>query len=226
MPGSRSRQPGADGPGTCAGKTLEGRWAGRTVVLAASGPSFDLERVEFAKANDTPILAVNSTGLACRCDVLYASDYAWWQNTSTAQRHKLDARGTELWTCSSLAARQFDLLHIPSKELRGLSTDPSYLHSGHHSGFQALNIAFHAGAKRILLTGYDMRHVQGAIHWHGDHPSNLRNPRDALLRMMAQAYGHARKQLDARGVEVINCTPGSAIDAFPFSTLAVELGAA
>ena len=53
----------------------------------------------------------------------------------------------------------------------GLSLDPDKLVTGHNSGFQALNLAVLAGARRILLLGYDGKAGQdGRTHWSGGHP--------------------------------------------------------
>jgi len=93
------------------------------------------------------------------------------------------------------------------------------VHSGGNSGYQAANLALHAGARRIILVGYDMRRGPGNLaHWHGDHPPHMNNaPPDALARFAA-AFDSVPETLPA-GVEIINATPGSAVTAFPFASL-------
>lgn len=102
----------------------------------------------------------------------------------------------------------------------GLSTDPTVLHIGGNSGYQAVNLAVLGGANRILLAGYDMKMGPGGKrHWHGDHPAALSQFHAASLERWRAAFPSMLPDLQRLGVEVINCTPGSAIECFPFAKL-------
>lgn len=99
----------------------------------------------------------------------------------------------------------------------GLSSDPEYLVTGSHSGWQALNVAVLAGAKRILLLGFDARDPDGqAGHWFGEHPTPTPRAAYAAYR---KAFAAGAAAVKAAGVEVLNCSPGSAIDSFPRATI-------
>ena len=127
--------------------------------------------------------------------------------------------GGERWTQDGDAARKWSLRHVPSVARPGLCLDGSRIHQGSNSGYQAINFAVLRGAARILLLGYDMRLGEGGKrHWFGDHPGGLNK---------ASAYGQwiplfrsMIPHLEAAGVEVLNCTPGSALEAFPMARLA------
>jgi hypothetical protein len=94
----------------------------------------------------------------------------------------------------------------------GLSTDSRALVTGRNSGFQALNLAVLAGARRILLLGFDGKPAaDGKAHWFGDHS---RPTPVAAYPLYRQAMSAAENALAAAGVEVVNCSPGSAIDSF------------
>ncbi|MCR4331299.1 MAG: hypothetical protein NUV34_01125 [Sulfuricaulis sp.] len=95
----------------------------------------------------------------------------------------------------------------------GLSLDPEYLVTGGNSGFQALNFGVLAGAKSILLLGYDAREPIGNApsHWFGHHPKREPVAAYALYRQSMKAAAGAIK---SAGVRVLNCSPGSAIDCF------------
>jgi hypothetical protein len=95
----------------------------------------------------------------------------------------------------------------------GLSLDPEYLVTGHNSGYQAINLAVLAGAKTIILLGYDAREPEAdkPSHWFGNHPRI--EPR-SVFALYRQACQSAAPAIKAAGVRVINCSPGSAIDAF------------
>lgn len=99
----------------------------------------------------------------------------------------------------------------------GLSFDPAYIHEGGNSGYQAINLAVHFGAKRILLLGYDM----GGKHWFGDHPKSL--PVKSNYQIFMDNFATLPNDLKAAGVEVINCSRKTALAVFPRSTIEREL---
>ena len=118
-------------------------------------------------------------------------------------RKWLDLRGVEYWqdNCDAFTGR------------RGFDPDPTAVRTGSTSGYQAVHVAAHTGAARILLCGFDYRHTGGEKHWHGDHVAGLRNTDPDLWPTWISHFESLRDQLPA-GCEVINCTPGSAITAF------------
>jgi hypothetical protein len=93
-----------------------------------------------------------------------------------------------------------------------LSGDPRKVFGG-NSGHGALNIAFLAGAHRILLLGFDMTAARGH-NWHADHISHATEVRYGIW---ISRFREAATELDRRGVEVLNCSPGSSLDCFDFS---------
>lgn len=95
----------------------------------------------------------------------------------------------------------------------GLSLDPQYLVTGHNSGYQAINLAVLTGVKTIILLGYDGNEPEKGkpTHWFGDHP---RREPDSVFALYRQAFKAGAKPIKAAGVRVINCSPGSAVDAF------------
>jgi len=110
----------------------------------------------------------------------------------------------------------------------GLSMDPHYIMTGSNGGYQAINIALLAGADPILLVGYDMRYVDGRSHSHNGHEKQM--PEDHYKRNYAPRFMEIKRALSsqawqARGQRVINCTPHSAIQAFPRSALEEALDA-
>lgn len=145
---------------------------------------------------------------APRADLLYACDDDWWFHHRGVPRFE----GTEKWTQSAMAALQFGLRFVPSVDAPGISLDPSRIHQGGNSGFQALNLAVLLGARRVVLYGFDMRRVDGQLHWFGEHPPNVR--RDMDFARCIRAFEVAAPQIKAAGVYVLNATPGSALRCF------------
>lgn len=89
------------------------------------------------------------------------------------------------------------------------------LHYGDNSGYQAVNLAYLFGARRIVLLGYDMRPgTDGRSHWHPQHKNPL-NPGGTDVTRWAQLFHELAKDLASEGVEVINCTRRTALTCFP-----------
>lgn len=113
---------------------------------------------------------------------------------------------------------------MPSVDAPGLSLDPRHLHQGGNSGYQAINLAVLMGAERILLLGFDMKlGAAGRVHWHGDHPETMRQPSGSTFRNWRQKFAAAAIDAEQAGIEVVNCTPGSALECFPMATITEAL---
>lgn len=195
-------------------------WTGRICVVLASGPSLDPSQVARAMAADVEVIAVNSTfRMAPMADVVYAGDFLWWK-THINEARRAVSMSTQFWTQDSTAAERYGLNRIKGVNRPGLGLNA--IHANGNSGFQAINLAYLFGCRRVLLLGFDMKlGPNGERHWHPDHPGPL---------MQAQTFEEWRhkstllaRDLVAEGCEVINCTPGSALTCFPMSTIEKEL---
>lgn len=82
-----------------------------------------------------------------------------------------------------------------------------------NSGVLGLECAVRAGAKRILLLGADMH----GSHFFGPYTNGLRNTAPHQRAQHMKQYA-AWASLN-RGVEVLNCTAGSALCCFPLADL-------
>lgn len=91
------------------------------------------------------------------------------------------------------------------------------IHHGANSGYQAIGLAYHLGADRIVLIGYDMQHTNGRTHWHGDHPSGLTNAFG--IEKWVKNFSALAKDLKEEGVEVVNCSIETALTCFPRADL-------
>jgi hypothetical protein len=217
-------------------------WVGDTVVIIGGGPSLTPADVVLVQAahtrGDVHCIVVNDAYLlAPWADVHYAADSHWhkWHTDGIARAGYTAEQVAALWAnfagqkCSiqnsggNITDHAVHMLRnkdFPNHGV-GLSLDPQALVTGRNSGFQALNLAVLAGAKRILLLGFDGQVAKdGKQHWFGDHP---RPTPPAVYPLYRQAMSAAEHALQAQGVEVINCSPGSAIDSFPKMALEAVL---
>lgn len=198
-------------------------FAGRTVVCAAGGPSLSLSQVRaigIARAMDhIRVIAINDSVYPCHfADCLYACDRTWWET-----HHGVPGFDGRRITLKHGAAEPYpDADWLISTGPEGFEPDPGGLRTAGNSGYQAINLAAHLGATRILLVGYDMRGDNKA-HWFGQHPESCRKNMIRPFEARAHHFAGLVEPLRERGIEVVNCTPGSAIDAFPMGDLMAEL---
>ena len=196
-------------------------WPGQTIVCAASGPSLTQEQMKQAMESDCRVITINdSYKLSPLADILYACDARWWI------WHKLvggflgvriglawDGVAGKIYPQWNSENMINNIHLLASTGDAGLETEDSRgLRTGGNSGYQAINLAVHLGAKRIVLLGYDMKPDDGKHHWFGSHPYDVpAPPYEKFLELFATLVDPL-KELE---VEVVNCTPDSALDVFP-----------
>lgn len=185
-------------------------WEGETVCILASGSSAKAADADYVKGKARLIVVNNAFRLAPWADLLYACDVNWWKE----YEHPRD--GGLSWVdfeglLVSQDARAERPHRVPSEDKPGLSLDPLRIHQGGNGGYQALNLAVLLGASRVLLLGFDMK----GTHFHGPHPSGLNNPEDSNhFPKWIKNFQTTLPDLEKGGVEVINCTWGSALKCY------------
>lgn len=182
-------------------------------VCIGSGPSLTRNDVDYVKGKAKVIAVNDNYRLAPWADIVYAMDAQWWATHIANIRETV--QGSELcipdYGANKKTAKVHHLKQIKSNRGRwGLGSDAV---RGGYSGYQALNLAYLRGARRIIMLGYDMQ----GTHWFGNHPSPLRNP--PIIRKWIPHFGELYRDLKNEGVELINCTRNTAIDCVPQAVL-------
>lgn len=192
-------------------------WRGRIVVLAASGPSQRQADIEEARGKAAVIVVNETWKIAPWADALYACDERWWRARGPSGQAFPGLRfiGAGVWPgCVSCGVTAGDnRMHWTGQTLG----------AGGNSGFQALNLAARTGARRIVLTGYDMQMTGGQSHHHGDHGAGLANPTAAMLAGCARILDAAAAEIRTRGIEVVNATRETALRGFRRVTMSEAL---
>ena len=201
-------------------------------AILASGPSLtadDCAAVRAWRVEDQArrrVMAINTTfRSALWADYLYAADREWWRHY--AAEVLATFRG-ECWTQDQPSARDYGLRYIYARPRAGLCREPWVIHHGGYgvgnSGFQALNLAYHLGARRMILLGYDMRGAprDGRMHHHPDHPKRVDKGAMPFAAWRANMPSIA-DPLRAEGIDVVNCSPISALTCFRRASLADAL---
>lgn len=188
-------------------------WHGDRTIILASGPSAVEQPIGLARNRCKVVAINNSWQLAPWADVLYASDSAWWEYS--------DYSGF-----AGLKVSRSDVPGVERVHLRGepgryhndlIFEEPGVVGSGGSSGFQALNLAIQFGARDIALVGFDAC-IDRGTHWHGLH-KRTDNPTEGTAAMWAYHLDRQAAAIRAAGVSIINCSPTSALTAFPKTTL-------
>lgn len=199
------------------------RWRGQTAVIAASGPSMmqSVDDLNRARVRGAPfqLIVVNTTFRHFPwADVLYAGDVLWWRAHHREVKEKFKG---ETWGGHQTIAQQYQTHWIKNANRPGLGTDHVINNNG-NSGFQAINLAYLFGSRRILLVGFDMKlGPKKEKHWHEDHPAPC---------VQAQVFGEwihkaatLAKDLERHGCKVINCSVETALTCWPRATLQESL---
>ena len=200
--------------------SVEPEWKGETAAILASGPSMTREQADYVRGK-CRVIAVNNQGIDTDCDgvrvpalapwadVLYAADAKWWRHY---HERALKFAGRKVTIRDTLPWPEIYSLK-QSIEHSAFDPRPTHLVSGGNSGYQAMHLAVHLGATRLVLLGFDMKNgLRGRRHWFGDHPGKLasRGNYTGWLRAFDKLAG-VLKQMK---IEVVNCTPGTALRAF------------
>lgn len=188
-------------------------WVGEHVAILASGPSMSQEVADQVMRSAVRTIAINTTyELAPWADMLYAADGQWWE------RHWKKAKSFPGMKVTIEPNFKPELLMLGHDKTgtNGFVDDPTQVRSGGNSGYQAICVAALAGATKISLYGFDMRSHANKHHWHGVHLSPLRNHGESMYERWIKNFDSLAVEMKKRKIDVVNCTPGSALKAFPF----------
>lgn len=195
--------------------TVPKLWPGSTIVCIGGGPSVTPADVDALRGLARVIAINDAYRLAPWADVLYACDQKWWgwhqgAPSFTGPKYSIESSIPVTWP---------DVQVLKNTGQFGLELDPSGLRTGLNSGYQAVNLAKHLGAAKILLLGYDMSADGTQTHWFGEHPDGQPSP----FPQMRDAFDTIVEPLQAAGVTVINCSRRTALRAFACAPLEQEL---
>jgi hypothetical protein len=198
---------------------------GETIYLLAGGPS--LQGFDPKPLKGKTVITINdSWRVFPGAKVHYFCDHRWWQDQIAINRRSLDGLRDfhEMIYKGFWVAGNYRFADHPQVRCLmlsgqcGLEKDPGKLCHGSNSGYQAINLAYHLGAKRVVLLGYDMKVApNGRTHWH-----NENRPDDfgtILMKSMLPPFNTLVEPLKEAKVEVINATPDSALTCWPYRPL-------
>lgn len=203
---------------------------GETIYILAGGPS--LRGFNSQALWGKQVITINdSWRLYPAAKIHYFCDHHWWQEQIALNRpicaepvagFRLrfhDQIYCGLWVTGNWRFADHPQVRcLALSGQHGLEKDPGKLCHGSNSGYQAINLAYHLGAKRIVLLGYDMKvSDKGRTHWHQENrPDDFAS---ILKNSMLPHFDTLVAPLKEAGVEVINATPDSALTCWPYQPL-------
>lgn len=202
-------------------------WLDETCFILAGGPSLKGFDAGVLRGHGRVISINDSWRIAPWADILYCCDQPWIEDQTRSNRASIDGSvrfrdllATGFWVKGGDSPKTDPRIHILRFSGQvGLETNPEALRTGNNSGYQAINLAYHFGAARIVLLGYDM-HCDGAkTHWHDGPRAPASEFGKTLGRDMVPYFEYLVAPLAAADVEVVNATPGSALKCWPMMSL-------
>lgn len=194
-----------------------GLWRGATAVVLATGESLTPDvvaavSVAHARGGCVAIAVNDAYRVAPWANMLYAADGLWWD--VHWPKGAGDFAGFKVTAQPQV---RFPVMVVESSGHRGYDERPGFIRTGNNSGYQAIHVAAQMGARKIVVCGIDM---QGA-HFFGLHSRPLRNTGN--FTSYIERFRDLAPPLAARGIDVVNVSPRSALDAFRRGDLATEL---
>lgn len=228
------------------GEAIEPIYEGDTAVLVATGPSVKKQVTDFTRlwslGKKFRIITVNNAFELIgnnSIDAHISCNLDWWRHYWPINE-KLRDMSCPMYTWYKDVADDYKINYVKAIVKDGLSLDPKILHINHGSGPMAINLALHLGIKKLLLIGHDMKFAKDyngrrqqvgsqPRHYFGEYPGKLQHwpsvkvGKNGELNGLIEAYNKMPPDLEKAGMEVVNCTPGSALPSFRMSTLEEEL---
>lgn len=164
-------------------------------AVLATGPSMSQSVADSVRGKCGVVAVSDAYRLAPWADAMASTDYAWWRAHPAALKFQ---------------GRKFAI--FPSfRQIEGVESLQE--NTATNSGLLGLMVAVKLGATRVLLCGLDL-HSPGN-HFFGKHPAPLRSTPPGRMEIFKRQFEAYRP----RGVEIINCTPGSALRCYPRGNL-------
>ena len=180
--------------------------------MLGCGPSLTREQVEACRGKAKVIAVKEAARLAPWADALYFCDAHFVTDEPDLFKN---FKGRVL-TLENYKLRE----KLPKLEClkndgpKGFADEPDRIRHGKNSGYQAMHVAAHLGARRIVMLGFDMKPGDGGrLHFFGNRATRT-TPPSVYSTFMVPKFPEFAVELKRRAIDVVNATPGSAIGCF------------
>jgi hypothetical protein len=208
------------------------KFEGETAIVCGTGPSITPEIIKTVDDSGHRVFGANRAWEIFNCDVVHGCNYQFWDHYWP----QIQEQSFDKWTTRpQLEGKYPGLEYIEERWEDGLSKEQHWIAAHHGTGPQLVNIAYLYGCTRLLLVGWDMRFngktgvkTFARRRYLDEDPLTLNHwpiytgPDGELLALIKEM--ETIKPADY-GIEIINCTPGSAMKCFPMGDLNEEITA-
>ena len=184
-----------------------------TIYIIGGGPS--LKNFNFKTLIGKKTIAINKAIIYHpTADILYWTDgrfYTWFKNeVDNFKGLKFALKPGSQYT--------HDIKILRKGKAHGIEEDPEILAHGFNSGYAAINLAYHLGAERIILLGFDMANDGKDTHFHDGYPT--KSTGDQIYRdKFLPGFTQLKSELDPEGVTVLNASVYSQLTTFTKITI-------
>jgi hypothetical protein len=181
------------------------------MVVIGGGPSVSSTPLQLI--HHFPVVAANNAfKLGPWVDAMFFGDCRWleWH-----RKEMQEFEGIKVTTCDRHRDKHKIKL-VKRENSEPLAKARDSLSWNKSSGACAINLAVHLGGKRIILIGFDMRPVDGKSNYHDEHKTRSA---EKVYKRFKGPFPKLAQALKKKGIEVVNATPGSALNSFPIMTL-------
>lgn len=198
--------------------SIDREWEGETAFLICGGPSVASQDIDALRGPTRRIMVVNSSVyLVPWADFLFFGDERWEvENRSAVKTFPGRVLSSSY---GNVHCSYIDFLRRPkpSETPAGLSPDPSEAWLRHTSVRGAINVLCHLGVSTIVTLGLDGGpDAAGRIHHHTPHPRGMNKD---IWTLQRDEFAGVAPALTARGVTLLNASPGSKIPFWPIVNL-------
>lgn len=193
--------------------TVNRIFKGETIFIIGGGPSlksFDFDRLKIKKS-----IAINKAFFSVPyADVLYWTDarvYGWY-------KRDIDNFNGLKYTIGLNREYNDNITVLRKGNKFGLEEKPDALAHGNNSGYAAINLAYHLGASKIVLLGFDMVTTEHESHFHDGYPTR-KTKNSTYETQFIPAFPHIAGALKNKKIKVYNANPRSLLDCFPKITI-------
>lgn len=195
-------------------------WEGGTAYIIGGGPS--VNDMNLSLIHDKRVIGVNDSFLLGDwVDVCWWGDDRWFDWN---RKKLLHFAGLKVH-CSSRHRKALGNKYMERSGHKsfGISRKPGIVVWNLNSGMSAINLAYHFGVKRIVLIGFEMHVTEDGSgnNWHTNHEEQGYTPRKSFERFL-DGPPHVAKDARDIGIEIVNATPGTSIDAKHFPHVRLE----
>jgi hypothetical protein len=187
-------------------------WPDSTAFIIGGGPS--LEDLNLSLVHSKNVIGVNDAfKLGDWVDICWWGDCRWgvWNHDALQEFGGLSV------SCTRCNCQHPDTLQVRRREGFGISTCSSEVFWNRSSGASAINLAYHLGAARIVLLGFDMTMRDGNHNWHSNHRSH---PRPSIYQeRFLPPFEKIAEDAKRLKLEILNASPGSELKVFPMVKL-------